>query len=89
MVRGAGVLIERIVSQGQYSADGFWYEQPHAEWVMVVQGEAVIEWEEGSITRLAAGDWVNIPAFRKHRVKWTDPEQETVWLAVHYPVVAE
>lgn len=84
LARGGGVLIERIMSRGHRSAEDFWYEQPRAEWVMVVQGEAVLRWESGDDTRLAAGDFVNIPAFCKHRVEWTDPEQTTVWLAVHY-----
>lgn len=85
LVQSAGVLIERIVSRGQRSAEGFWYEQPRAEWVMVVQGEAVLRWESGESTRLQPGDYVNIPALCRHRVEWTDPDQETVWLAVHYP----
>lgn len=85
LARGAGVLIERIVSRGQRSAEGFWYEQPEAEWVMVVQGEAELKWETGERIRLTPGDCVTIPAFCRHRVEWTDPERETVWLAVHYP----
>ena len=89
LAQGAGVLIERIVSRGQRSAEGFWYEQPQAEWVMVVQGEAVLRWESGESSRLTAGDFVNIPAFCRHRVEWTDPHRETVWLAVHYPQSAE
>lgn len=87
LAQGPGVLIERIVSRGHRSAEGFWYEQPQAEWVLVVQGEAILRWESGGSARLQAGDYVNIPAFCRHRVEWTDPERETVWLAVHYPAV--
>lgn len=85
LAQGPGVLIERIVSRGQRSAEGFWYEQPQAEWVMVVQGEAILRWESGESTRMMPGDYVNIPAFCRHRVEWTDPDRETIWLAVHYP----
>jgi len=27
---------------------------------------------------------VVIPARCRHRVEWTDPDQETVWLALHH-----
>ncbi|KKL23671.1 hypothetical protein LCGC14_2423030, partial [marine sediment metagenome] len=52
--------------------------------VLVVQGEGVLEFEGGEEVRLAAGDYVNIPAHKKHRVTWTDPDKETIWLAVFY-----
>jgi cupin 2 domain-containing protein len=94
---GQGVLIERIVSRGQRSAEGFWYEQEREEWVMVVRGRATLRFEiDGEADRevrtvriesidLEHGDCVTIPAMQRHRVEWTDPEQETVWLAIHYP----
>jgi cupin 2 domain-containing protein len=30
------------------------------------------------------GDYVHIPAHQRHRVEWTEPDQKTVWLALHY-----
>ena len=33
---------------------------------------------------MKTGDYINIPAHRKHRVEWTDPEEDTIWLAIHY-----
>lgn len=85
LVDAGGVLIERIVSQGQASAPGFWYEQARAEWVLVLQGAARLQWEDGSVVALQAGDHLLIPAGRRHRVDWSDPVQPTVWVAVHFP----
>jgi cupin 2 domain-containing protein len=80
-----GVKIERIVSHGQRSADGFWYDQDRVEWVIVLAGAAQVEFEgEAAPRKLSPGDYLHIPAHRRHRVAWTDPAQATVWLAVHY-----
>lgn len=78
------VEIERIVSTGQSSPPGFWYDQGWAEWVLVLSGSAglLFEGEERERT-LRAGDYVEIPAHARHRVEWTDAAQPTVWLAVH------
>ena len=80
-----GLTIERIVSTGQASPPGFWYDQPHGEWVLLVSGEArvLVEGETNAHT-LKAGDWLELPAHCRHRVEWTAPDQETVWLAVHF-----
>ena len=77
--------IERIVSHGQTSPEGFWYDQDDNEWVMVVAGAAAVHSESETQPRsLKAGDPLNIPAHTRHRVTWTDPSQPTIWLAVHY-----
>jgi cupin 2 domain-containing protein len=76
------VRIERIVSHGQASPEGFWYDQAQAEWVMVVQGAARLAFADGEVA-LAAGDWLTIPAHCRHRVAWTDNTQPTLWLALH------
>lgn len=80
---GTGVRIERIVSTGHRSPEGFWYDQPENEWVMVLTGAARLQFEDQMI-ELLPGDYVNIPAHRKHRVEWTSPDEPTVWLAVFY-----
>jgi cupin 2 domain-containing protein len=83
--RGGAVRIERIVSQGQSSPDGFWYDQDEDEWVIVLEGSAAVEFEgEVEPVQLQRGSYLNIPAHARHRVAWTDPHQQTVWLAVHY-----
>lgn len=75
-----GLRIERIVSHGQASPPGFWYDQPEDEWVMVVDGRATLAFEDGRELDLAAGDWVTLPAHCRHRVVST--AAPTVWLAV-------
>lgn len=80
----AGLLrIERIVSRGQASPEGFWYDQPQHEWVLVLRGAARLRFED-RLLEMRAGDFVHIPARTRHRVEWTTPEEPTVWLAVHY-----
>ena len=78
------IRIERIVSRGQASAAEFWYDQPQAEWVMVLAGAATVTFEGEGTVQLAPGDYLHIAAHQRHRVDWTDPAQATVWLAVHY-----
>ena len=84
LVAAPAIRIERIVSRGQSSAPDFWYDQPQAEWVIVLAGAATVTFEGEAAMRLAPGDYVHIPAHRRHRVDWTDPARATVWLAVHY-----
>jgi len=86
LVGAAGIRIERIVSQGQASPPGFWYEEAEAEWVVVLAGAARLCFaDDGERRLLRPGDWVHIAARRRHRVEWTDPGQPTVWLAVFFP----
>ena len=85
LLASPGLRIERIVSHGQASPAGFWYDQPQAEWVVVLAGRAELRFEDGdTTTRMGPGDWLHIPAHRRHRVAWTDPTQATIWLAVHH-----
>jgi len=84
LLQAPGVQIERIVSHGHQSPDGFWYDQATGEWVIVLKGAARIQFEDHTI-ELAPGDYLDIPAHMKHRVAWTPPAEPTIWLAVHYP----
>jgi len=70
-------------SHGHASGADFWYDQPQHEWVIVLKGAARIEFEDGMIA-MQPGDFINIAAFRKHRVDWTTPDEPTVWLGVRY-----
>lgn len=83
LVANPHVRIERIVSLGHCSAPDFWYDQPQHEWVMVIKGQAILQFEDRTLT-MQAGDYVQIPARTPHRVKWTTPDEPTIWLAVHY-----
>lgn len=79
-----GIRLERIVSRGHASPEGFWYDQATDEWVMLAAGNAGLIFEGEEQARIMApGDWVFIPAHARHRVEWTDPENDTVWLALH------
>lgn len=86
LLRRPGVHIERIVSTGQSSPPGFWYDQPGDEFVVLVAGAARLRFEAGDrVFDLVPGDWVEIPARVRHRVEATQAEPPTVWLAVHLP----
>ncbi|MCQ9379463.1 cupin domain-containing protein [Methyloversatilis sp. XJ19-49] len=79
-----GVRIERIVSTGQSSPPGFWYDQPDDEWVALLSGSATLRFADEDAPRtLQPGDWIFIAAHRRHRVEQTDAEVASVWLAVH------
>lgn len=85
IVSARNVKIERIVSSGQVTPDGEWYDQLHDEWVLLLAGSAEILLEvEQQTIKLAAGDCLLIPARCRHRVVKTDLEQKTIWLAVHF-----
>jgi len=77
--------LERIVSRGHSSLPGFWYDQVDNEWVILLQGRAGLRFQDmQDVMILEPGDYVHIARHRQHRVEWTEPNQETVWLALHY-----
>ena len=79
--------LERIVSNGQATPPGGWYDQETHEWVVLLTGGAGLRFEDEPEARvLRPGDYLLIPAHRRHRVEWTHPEGPTVWLALHYPI---
>jgi cupin 2 domain-containing protein len=85
LAANANVRVERIVSIGQSSAEGFWYDQDDQEWVAVLQGEAAILFEGDSKPMvMRPGDHVLIAPHRRHRVEWTSQETPTIWLAVFF-----
>ena len=78
-----GVKIERIISTGQTTPKGEWYDQDHDEWVILIQGQATLEYEKGHTVSLQSGDHILIPAHQKHRVAHTSTDPPCIWLAVH------
>ena len=76
--------VERIVSDGHSSPENFWYDQEENELVFLLQGSAKISFGNSDEVQLLPGDYINIPAYKKHRVVWTDNSQKTIWLAIHY-----
>ena len=85
LITAPAVRIEKIVSRGHCSSVDFWYDQEIDEFVALLKGSAGIRFEgRREILELRPGDTLNIPAHVRHQVVWTDPEIDTVWLAVHY-----
>lgn len=84
LVQQGDFKIERIVSKGHTSPESGWYDQTQNEWVIVLQGAAILTFADGKEIHLTTGDHLNIPAFTKHKVSWTAPDVETVWIAVFY-----
>jgi cupin 2 domain-containing protein len=75
----------RIISSGQTTPPGEWYDQDEDEWVILLSGSAGLLFEgDKEICVMSPGDYVHIPAHTRHRVEWTDANQKTVWLALHY-----
>ncbi|TXL71131.1 cupin domain-containing protein [Vineibacter terrae] len=84
-----GVRVERIVSCGQASPPGFWYDQPQGEWVLLLRGAAGLQLEdEPAPRRLEPGDYLWIEPHRRHRVAWTQAGAATLWLAIHVEAAA-
>lgn len=77
------IKIERIISYGQTSPEGFWYDQKEDEFVLVLKGSAKIEYDDGRIFTLKESSSMYIPSGQKHRVIYT--EDPTVWLALFIP----
>jgi len=77
--------LQRILSSGQTTAPGEWYDQDEDEWVVVLTGSAGLLFEgETKIHTMRPGDYIHIPAHKRHRMEWTDSKQKTIWLALHY-----
>ena len=85
LAEGGAFRLERIVSTGQATPPGDWYDQDDDEWVILLAGGAglLIEGEAAPRT-LAPGDFLLLPAHKRHRVEWTAADGETVWLALHF-----
>lgn len=83
LARGA-VRIERIVSTGQSSPPGFWYDQEEHEFVVLLAGAATLRFADGRALALTPGVYVDIPAHCRHRVEATEADPPTIWLAMFY-----
>ena len=85
LLDGGSFKLERIVSTGHATPEGKWHDQDQAEWVVVLNGSALLRFESEPTPRtLRQGDYLLIPPHARHRVEATDPDQPTVWLAVHF-----
>jgi len=85
IIRKGPLKLERIISRGHATPKGEWYDQEKDEWVILLKGSAGLTIEgKAETVVLRPGDYLNLPAHLKHRVVWTDPGGETIWLALHY-----
>ena len=84
MIENENFVLEKIISEGHSSPRDFWYDQNKNEFVILISGSAKLQYDDGQITNLNPGDYLIIPAHKKHRVEWTDPNQKTFWIALHY-----
>lgn len=85
ILQAPGFRLERIVSHGHCSPDGFWYDQEENELVILLKGSAGLRFDDNeSVLVLNPGDYLHINEHQRHRVEWTDSQQETIWLAVYY-----
>ena len=73
LMKGTHYRIDRIVSSGHSSPQGFWYDQEDDEWILLVQGKATLE-VEGKFIEMKAGDYMFLPKNCKHRIEKTSVE---------------
>jgi cupin 2 domain-containing protein len=85
LIQTRHLKLERIISKGHATPPGKWYDEDSEEWVLLLKGSAGLLFEgETEVQVMGPGDTLHIPSHRRHRVEWTDPEKETIWLALHY-----
>ncbi|MFH1673752.1 MAG: cupin domain-containing protein [Pseudomonadota bacterium] len=85
IIQSSSFKLERIISKGHSTPKEKWYDQGKDEWVILLKGSAGLLIEgENEIVYLKPGDYIHLPAHLRHRVEWTAPGEETVWLALHY-----
>lgn len=85
LASSGGTRVERIVSTGQSSPEGYWYDQAEDELVILLRGAAGLELDDPEdLVEMEPGDWLLILAHRRHRVAWTAEDEPSVWLAVHF-----
>ena len=83
LAHGKDVRIEQIISTGQTSD---WYDQEEAEFVVLLEGQAKIEFEDKPTLTLNRGEAINIKPHERHRVSFTSTEPPCVWLCVFYVI---
>ena len=85
LIEGGRFRLERIVSTGQHTPENEWVDQDQDEWVLLLTGKSRLRFEDPEEEcTLCPGDFLLIPAHRRHRVEWTDPGKQTTWLTLHH-----
>lgn len=75
-----GFRVERIVSNSHVSPEGFWYDQDEDEWCLVLEGSAVLAFDDGRTASVSKGESLFLPAHCRHRVAFTS--SPCVWLCI-------
>ena len=89
IAHGGSFKLQRIISKGHSTPEGEWYDQEMDEWAVLLKGSAGVLIEgETQVVTLKPGDYLHLPAHQRHRVEWTHPDTQTVWLALHYQSIA-
>jgi cupin 2 domain-containing protein len=83
LLEGGSFRLESITSLGSASPEGYWYDQPDAEWVLLLRGHASLEFDQKEMIDLVSGDYLLIPAHCRHRV--SSVSVDAVWLTLHVP----
>lgn len=78
------ILIEKVISTGQITPKDEWYDQERDEWLILLQGDAELSYEDTSRIKLTTGDYLFIPAHQKHRVEYTSSEPPCIWLTIFF-----
>ena len=84
LYQNENVIIERIISFGNITPQGQWYDQDKDEWVLLIDGNAKLEFEDSRIVELNKGDYIHLPAHQKHKVIYTSIDTKCIWLAFHF-----
>ena len=79
-----GLKFQRIVSDAHITPKDEWYDQEDNEWLILIQGAAIISFEDEEDITLKVGDYLNLPSHKRHRVSWTSEDEKTIWLVAHY-----
>ena len=81
LAENSNIRIERIISTGQISE---WYDQSETEFVVLLQGEAAVEFENDKTVSMSKGDTFLIKPHERHKVSYTSSEPPCIWLCVFY-----
>ena len=77
-------LKELFLRDRLHTPEGEWYDQDRNEWLIALQGEGELSYEDGSRIKLTPGDYLFIPAHEKHRVEYTSTEPPCIWLTIFF-----